>query len=70
MCQALDKVPKTVIIGVEPEDIKTCTLEMTETIQAKIEEIITMVLKELDRLGVPYTPRPEGSQDHVLSHTI
>jgi len=70
MCQALEKVPKTVIIGVEPEDIETCTLEMTETIQAKIEEIITMVLNELDRLGVPYQPRPEGSQDHVLSHTL
>ena len=70
MCQALEKVPKTVIIGIEPEDIETCTLEMTETIQAKIEEIITLVLKELDRLGVPYKPRPEGSQDHVLSHTL
>jgi len=70
MCQALDKVPETVIIGVEPEDIETCTLEMTETIQAKIEEIISMVLMELDRLGVPYALRPEGSQDNVLSHTL
>jgi len=70
MCQALEKVPETVIVGVEPEDIETCTLEMTETIQAKIEVIISMVLKELDRLGVPYTQRPEGSHDDVLSHTL
>ena len=70
MCQALDKVPEAVIIGVEPEDIETCTLEMTETIQAKIEEIISMVLMEIDRLGVLYTLRPEGSQDNELSHTL
>ena len=29
LCQALDKVPETVIIGVEPEDIDTQSLELT-----------------------------------------
>jgi hydrogenase maturation protease len=57
MCQALDHVPETVIVGVEPEDIETCTLEMTETVQARIDDIIAMVLKELDRLNVPYEPQ-------------
>ncbi|MGD8369725.1 MAG: HyaD/HybD family hydrogenase maturation endopeptidase [Desulfobacterales bacterium] len=56
MCQALDHVPETVIVGVEPEDIETCTLEMTETVQARIDDIIAMVLTELDRLDVPYEP--------------
>ncbi len=57
MCQALDHVPETVIVGVEPEDIETCTLEMTETVQARVDDIIAMVLKELDRLNVPYEPQ-------------
>jgi hydrogenase maturation protease len=57
MCQALDHVPETVIVGVEPEDIETCTLEMTETVQDRIDDIIAMVLKELDRLNVPYEPQ-------------
>jgi hydrogenase maturation protease len=57
MCQALDHVPETVIVGVEPEDIETCTLEMTEAVQARIDDIITMVLRELDRLDIFYEPK-------------
>ena len=54
LCQALDKVPETVIIGVEPEDIDTQSLELTPTIRTKIDPVIEMVLAELDRLGVSW----------------
>ena len=53
LCQALGKVPQTVIIGVEPQDIETQSLELTPIIQAKIDPVIEMVLAEIDRLGVP-----------------
>ena len=52
MCQALDKVPQSVIIGVEPEDIETQSLELTPTVQAQVDPVIDMVLAELGRLGV------------------
>ena len=55
LCQALDKVPETVIIGVEPEDIDTQSLELTPAIQTKIDPVIEMVLVELDRLGVSWS---------------
>jgi len=55
LCQALGKVPETVIIGVEPEDLTTLGLELTPRIQARMEAVIDMVLRELDRLGVCYT---------------
>ena len=55
LCQALDKVPETVIIGVEPEDIDTQSLELTPTIRTKIDPVIEMVLAELDRLGGSWT---------------
>lgn len=54
LCQALDNVPKTVIIGVEPEDIQTLSLTMTPAVQSKVDEVIRLVLAELDRLGVCY----------------
>ncbi|MBW1805977.1 MAG: HyaD/HybD family hydrogenase maturation endopeptidase [Deltaproteobacteria bacterium] len=54
MCQALDKVPETVILGVEPEDIETLGIELTDVIQSKLEPVMELVLKELDRLGVTY----------------
>jgi hydrogenase maturation protease len=54
LCQALDHVPHTVIIGVEPADVDTLSLVMSAPVQAQIEPAIRMVLAELDRLGVSY----------------
>ncbi len=56
-CQALGKVPDVVILGVEPEDIETPSLEMTPDVQAGLDAIIPMVLAELDRLGSVYRER-------------
>ena len=54
LCQALNRVPQTVIIGIEPEDIDTQSLELTTPIQTKVDPVIDMVLAELDRLGASY----------------
>jgi hydrogenase maturation protease len=62
LCQALDKVPKTVIIGVEPEDYQTLSLVLTPTVHARIEPVIQMVLDELTRLGVSHRRK---LSDHV-----
>jgi hydrogenase maturation protease len=67
LCQALDKVPKTVIVGVEPEDIETMSIKLTPTTRAKIDAVIDMVLAELDRLGVSYK---KGRSDNVSSNPI
>ena len=57
LCQALDKVPEAVILGVEPGDIETLSVELTSATVGKIDAIIVMVLKELDRLGATYNRR-------------
>ncbi len=62
LCQALDHVPETVIIGVEPEDIETQSLDLPPAIQAKVDPVIEMVLAELDRLGISYK---KGTSDNV-----
>jgi len=67
LCQALDKVPKTVIIGVEPQDIDTQSLELTAPVQARVDPVIEMVLAELDRLGVTYR---KGTSDNVSCNPI
>jgi hydrogenase maturation protease len=68
LCQALDNVPRTVIIGVEPEDIQTLSLVMTPILQARIEPVIGMVLAELDRLGASYRKKEEP--DHVPRDSV
>lgn len=57
LCQALDNVPETVIIGVEPADINTLSVELTPQIKDRIDPAIAMVLEELDKLNMPYTRR-------------
>lgn len=54
LCQALDKVPQTVILGVEPENIETLGIELTPTIQTKVDPMIDWVLAELERMGGTY----------------
>jgi hydrogenase maturation protease len=68
LCQALDNVPKTVIIGVEPEDIQTLSLVLTPTLQSRVEAVVGMVLKELERLGVSY--RRKDPVNHVSGDPI
>jgi hydrogenase maturation protease len=67
LCQALDKVPQTVIIGVEPADIDTQSLELTPAIQARVDPVIDMVLRELDRLGISYR---KGTTDNVSCNPL
>jgi len=54
LCQALDKVPETVIIGIEPEDISTLCIDLSDAIHSRIDHLVEMVLDELDELGVAY----------------
>ncbi len=68
MCQALDKVPATVILGVEPLDMQTLSVEMTPTIQAAVDPMIQKILKELDRLNASYKSKGDGA--HVPCHTF
>jgi hydrogenase maturation protease len=59
-CQALDKVPETVIVGVEPEDITTMSIELTSTVGARVDDLVEAVLKELTSLGGSYCAREAG----------
>ncbi len=68
LCQAMEKVPEAVILGVEPEDINTLSTELTATTKNRMEDVIRMVLGELERLGVPC--HDKGADDHVSSHPI
>lgn len=51
LCQALDKVPETVILGMEPKDIKSTGIELTFPVKKRLCDLVDMVLRELDRLG-------------------
>lgn len=58
LCSAIDKNPQVVVIGVEPEDMTTMDLDLTPTIAAKMDALVTMVLEELNTLKVSYSAKP------------
>ena len=66
-CQLLDKVPETVILGLEPLDIETLSIELTPVIRDRVDFLVDEVLSELDRLGAGY--RLKGERGHVSGHT-
>lgn len=68
LCQALDNVPETIIIGVEPADIDTLGINLTPGVEKKTETVINMVLAELDDLGVMYQKRE--TPIHVSCHSF
>ena len=60
LCQALDRTPETVILGVEPEDIETLGTELTPTVRDKVDDMMKMVLTELERLGAAFSVRGDA----------
>jgi hydrogenase maturation protease len=57
LCEALDHVPQTVILGAEPEDMETLGIVPTATLEALIEPMMEKVLAELTLLNVTYWKR-------------
>jgi hydrogenase maturation protease len=54
LCEVLDHVPETVILGVEPKDMETPCAVPTAALQARIDPMMEKVLAELKSLNVPY----------------
>jgi hydrogenase maturation protease len=67
LCQALDKNPQTIILGVEPQDIETLQMELTPLIQRKVDPMIDLILGEVAGLGGSFQKR---STAYVPGHTI
>jgi hydrogenase maturation protease len=57
LCNAIDKNPRTIVVGVEPKDMITMAVELTPLIAARVDDLVAMVLKELKQLGIQYSSR-------------
>ena len=58
LCEMIDKAPQTIVVlGAEPEDIVTHSVELTPVVAAQVDRTVARVLGELDRLGVSYEKR-------------
>ena len=55
LCNALDHVPQTTIIGIEPKDLETLSEQLTPEIKVKVDQLTQKVLEEVTRLGGAYS---------------
>lgn len=55
----MDRMPETVILGVEPQSISAYCDEMTPLVRSKVNDMIQLVLDEVSRLGGNYRPKGE-----------
>jgi len=55
LCNALDHVPQTTIIGIEPKDLNTLSENLTQVVEAKIDLLVQKVLEELTAIGGEYS---------------
>ena len=44
--------PETVIIAVQPKDVRSCSMELNDEVKAAIPKVIDLVLEELKKRGV------------------
>jgi hydrogenase maturation protease len=49
--QELGNKPETVVIGIEPQDYTSCSVALSDPVQNRLEDIVTAVLKEIERAG-------------------
>jgi hydrogenase maturation protease len=55
LCHALDHVPRTTIIGIEPKDLNTLGEHLTPEIESRLDGLTDLVLEEVKRLGGTYS---------------
>jgi hydrogenase maturation protease len=67
LLQALDRVPRTVIFGIEPENMETLEVGLTATAEKQVDKVIGLVLDEVMQLGFSYNKR---TTPHVPSDTF
>ncbi len=56
-CRMLDNGPRAVMLGIEPGNDHDLICGLTPVLADKVDEMIGIVLKELDGLGVAYKSR-------------
>lgn len=49
--EELGNKPETVVIGIEPEEFSSCSTQLSATVLNRMEDIVSAVLKEIERAG-------------------
>ncbi len=59
VCGMVDKQPEAVIIGIEPKDYSTMSIELSEDTAKVLPRVAEIVLNEITQAGGSYTPKTQ-----------
>ncbi len=59
-CELVGKRPDTVVIGMEPFDFKTMSIELSPTVAERVPAMLDIALRELAAVGGTATPKTEA----------
>ena len=57
----LEKLPQTIIVGIEPEDTATLSLELSKTVGSCLNDLMSAVLREIVGAGGGYYTHAPGN---------
>lgn len=64
-CDMLGNRPEAVVVGVEPHDYQTMSVDLSDALRARMPEFMAAVLAEVDRAGGGYSPKKIRSREDV-----
>ena len=59
MTELTGKRPETIIIAVQPKDVRSCSMELNDEIKSVIPKVIALIIEELKNHGVVGLEMPE-----------
>ncbi len=70
ICSLLEKMAEVNIVGIVPKDIVSVEIGLSNEMRARFDDFISIVLKELDRVGVEYIKNKKqvGLEDIIESY--
>jgi hydrogenase maturation protease len=61
--EMLERCPTAVVVGIEPEDISPWGLELTDVVQARLSDMCSKVLEEIEAAGGAFNPKNGVQQE-------
>ena len=56
-CEIAGHKPEAIVVGIEPFDYESMSVELSDTIQARLPKLEEVVLQEIEKAGGSYTPK-------------
>ncbi len=62
-CRALGPLPEVIVLGMEPQDMDSVSVELTPVVARRLPDLARLLLREIEAAGGAWTPLPAETAD-------